>query len=231
MANNYCDMTGVLVLDKVTPVIQALFGPFNLDATYPGHGKAYIADISEESNTSWDAVADGLRELIRQLGLPLPEDPTHDVEQILLVLAEHFGASNDEALDSLIEQHRFEDDADLEALFEIARCFDDGHGMKAYKVEAAWHCSKPRLFEFGGAGEYCGSHVRIRNSSNQTVSLGEDLEAALTFKDLAQAAKRIQSEVDRILGGFTSEVARDAVRAKLVVLLSEVDNQREWKRE
>jgi len=28
MANNYYEATGVLVLDRVTPVIQALFGTF-----------------------------------------------------------------------------------------------------------------------------------------------------------------------------------------------------------
>lgn len=30
MANNYYDATGTLVLDKVTPVIKALFDGFNL---------------------------------------------------------------------------------------------------------------------------------------------------------------------------------------------------------
>ena len=32
MANNYYEATGVLVLDRVTPVIQALFGAFALAA-------------------------------------------------------------------------------------------------------------------------------------------------------------------------------------------------------
>jgi len=38
MSNNYSDATGVLVLDRITPVITALFGGFNLDETYPGDG-------------------------------------------------------------------------------------------------------------------------------------------------------------------------------------------------
>lgn len=33
MAQNYYDATGTLVLDKVTPIIKALFGGFNLDET------------------------------------------------------------------------------------------------------------------------------------------------------------------------------------------------------
>lgn len=38
MANNYYEATGVLVLDRVTPVIQALFGTFALDESHPGNG-------------------------------------------------------------------------------------------------------------------------------------------------------------------------------------------------
>ena len=39
MANTYFDATGVLVLDRVTPVITTLFGGFKLDEAYPGNGE------------------------------------------------------------------------------------------------------------------------------------------------------------------------------------------------
>ena len=61
MADNYYDMTGTITLDKVTPVIKALFGPFELDENYPGDGTVYIANIAENSNCSWDEVLDNLR--------------------------------------------------------------------------------------------------------------------------------------------------------------------------
>ena len=220
MANNYYDMTGILILDKVTPVIEALFGAFNLDANHPGNGQAYIADISEDNDTSWDCVLDGLHNLVEQLGLSLPADAADDIEQHLHVLASHFSANNDEVLGNLIEHNDFEDDADLDTLFAIGLRFDDGHGLTAYKVEAAWHCSKPRLFEFGGIGEYCGRHVLVGNSSTQIVALGDDLEAALTANDLDQCAEHIRREVDRILAGFVDDGARQTVRAKLGYLLS-----------
>ncbi len=35
MANNYYEATGLLSLERVTPVIVALFGAFHLDANYP----------------------------------------------------------------------------------------------------------------------------------------------------------------------------------------------------
>ena len=40
MANNYNEGTGVLVLERVTPVIKALFGAFALNEGHPGNGQA-----------------------------------------------------------------------------------------------------------------------------------------------------------------------------------------------
>lgn len=75
MANNYYDATGVLVLDRVTPVITALFGGFKLDASHPGDGQAYIALVAEDNNPSWEDLCEGLSELATSLGLPLPTIP------------------------------------------------------------------------------------------------------------------------------------------------------------
>lgn len=117
MANNYYDATGVLILDRVTPVITALFRGFQLDANYPGNGQAYIARISESSSPSWSAVLDGLITLAAELDLPAPggdeEDDDSDGNEplfrmVLNRLAEHFGANKNDDLTHLIESHRFE---------------------------------------------------------------------------------------------------------------------------
>lgn len=55
MANNSYDATGTLAFDgeaKITPIIRALFGAYNLDASIPGNGKAYIAAMSDGDDTS-----------------------------------------------------------------------------------------------------------------------------------------------------------------------------------
>ncbi|MBN0091635.1 hypothetical protein JTL65_33545, partial [Pseudomonas aeruginosa] len=72
MANNYYEGTGVLVLDRVTPVIKALFGAFALDENHPGNGQAYIAQIAETNDPRWTDVLDGLENLATQLGIPMP---------------------------------------------------------------------------------------------------------------------------------------------------------------
>jgi hypothetical protein len=226
MANNYFDMTGVLVLDKVTPVIKALFGPFELDETYPGNGLAYIANISETTNGSWECVLENLQELVETLDLSLPSEVEDNVAENLHVLARHFGADQHEELSNLIEHSDFENDADLDSLFTIAHAFNDGHGLKAYKAEASWHCSKPRLFEFGGAGDFAGLHVSVSSSSQQIVQLGEELEAALAASDIDKAAEILLKRfggIGNLLAGIHAESVRAAVRLKLSELLGDAN--------
>lgn len=82
MANNYYDATGVLMLERVTPVITALFGSFNLDESYPGNGQAYIARISESNDPQWSDVLEALTDLAAQFDLPAPDD--EDPEDITM---------------------------------------------------------------------------------------------------------------------------------------------------
>jgi len=146
MADNYYDATGVLVLGHVTPVISTLFGRFRLDPTYPGNGKAYIARISEHHVPQWSDVLVDLMTLAARLDLPVPElddeeDDSNDggdglsIDVVLDLLASHFGAEHNTDLQTLIEHHGFQDEADLEALFVIATAFDDGHRLVAIEFE------------------------------------------------------------------------------------------------
>lgn len=220
MADNYTDMTGVLTLEKVTPVIEALFGPFELDEAYPGKGTVYIANISESTSCSWDCVLDNLRELVEELGLSLPEDADDSVEEHLNVLATHFGADGNTTLANLIDLVDFEDDADLDTLFTIALAFNDGHGLKSYKTETSWHCSRPRLFEFGGAGDFRGLHIAVGDSSDRVTAMGQNLEDALTADDITKAADILQKKIDGILNGVFDESTRASIRSKLSEVLA-----------
>lgn len=103
MANSYYDATGVLVLDTVTPVITALFSGFNLDASYPGNGEAYIARISEDNDPSWDDVLENLNDLAESLSLSCAERDGKSISAILQLLSGHFNAADDDALRQLIE--------------------------------------------------------------------------------------------------------------------------------
>ncbi|WP_238897536.1 hypothetical protein [Achromobacter xylosoxidans] len=226
MANNYYDATGVLILDRVTPVITALFGGFKLDANYPGNGQAYIARIAEDSNPSWEGVLDGLTVLAAQLDLPAPgmEDDDDDdelsIQAVLGLLAAHFGADRNEELANLIEHHGFEDDAELEALFLIASCFNDGHNLVAVQFEGCWHCSKPRLFEFGGNGWYLSREVHIVGSSSQSLHLGDQLRKAILANDVEEASALIALEAGSLLAGVSDEDFRMCLRRRVAERLA-----------
>jgi hypothetical protein len=215
MANNYYDATGVLILDQVTPVITALFGAFRLDATFPGDGEVYIARLSESDDPQWDDVLDGLVELAKAFGQPLPASDELGLPAVLRALAKHFRAEDREDLKQLIEHQSFEDEAELEDLFLIATCFDDGHGLTAIKLEGAWYCDKPRLFEFGGEGVFISREVTLYGASLLALELGHGLREALLQGDLDEAANWLTLHLNRLLSGIRDADTREALRLKL----------------
>lgn len=217
MANNYSDTTGVLVLTKVTPVISALFGPFKLDADYPGDGRAYIGKIDEDNVPSWGDILDGLGVLVETLVLKLPDGQEETIENFLNLLAWDF-ESDDEGFKDLIRDfdanHDLEDDAELDFLFDIAKYLDDGHGLSAMMLEGCWYCDKARLFEFGGYGDYHGANVSVTGNSSSILRLGESLDKALQSGNLEAGAKLIHEQVKNMVNVTNPEV-REALTSKL----------------
>lgn len=220
MANSYYDCTGVLVLGKVTPVIEALFGAFNLKESESGNGEVSFAKISESDDLTWDDLLDNFEELIEQLALPGPDVGFDTVGEYLDILANHFGAAEDKFILDLIGKLDFEDNPDLATLFAIAARFDDGHGIKAMKLEGCWHSDRHSLFAFGGDGEYHSQNFRYSVSSSRARELGEAVDAALVDNDLDTAASRLMNEVEGMLKSVTDETIRDQLTAKLGQLIS-----------
>ena len=220
MANTYFDLTGVLVLDKVTPVIKAVFGPYELDGKHPGNGEAYIANLAESSNCIWESILDNLGELAGDLGVATIDHDGNEVETVsdmLKILAPHFNAVEDADLDRLIEDDCFSRDetADLTSLFVIAKAFDDGHGLKAIKAEGGWHCDRPLLFQFGGCGDYVGVHFSTHIDSHTASSFGEHVEQAIGNGQHDVVAQMIGERIDILLSGIKNSDAREDVRRRL----------------
>ena len=221
MANNYQYATGVLMLDRVTPVISALFGAFHLNGSYPGNWKAYIARLAEINDPQWSDVLNGLMALAAQLDLPTPDDAEGEdgedsdtelsMPALIDLIAPHFGADQNQDLANLIEHHPFEGSADLDALFLIATCFDDDHHLVAIQLEGCWSCSPSRLFEFGGPGCFISRELTVSSESTHALQLGEELRTAILAGDLAAASNRIANETLALLAAITD----DQVRARL----------------
>lgn len=220
MADNYFNATGVLVLDRVTPVISALFGGFSLDATYPGDGEAYIAQMADTSDPLWETVCANLFKLAAELGLAIPEADDPPMVNIICVLADHFGVGDDADLSNLIEHHDFDGWADLDVLFLIATCFDDGHHLSAVIFEGCWSCSKPRLFEFGGNSCFISKEVSLYGSSSQVPNLGRKLYPSVKEDDLGAVADLIAREASYTIDGIENPTIRETVRQLVIERLT-----------
>lgn len=212
MTNNHYDATGILILDRVTPVITALFNEFKLDASQPGYGAAYIARISESNDPQWSGVLDGLVELANQLGITLPIEQNPSIKTVLEILATHFGASQNEPLAQLIGHHRFEDAAELDVLFLIATNLNDGHNLVAIQFEGCWYCQTPNLFEFGGNGCFISREVRLFGTSTHVLQLGEKLRNAILANAIDEATTLIVLETLILLAGIKDEGLRDELQ-------------------
>lgn len=218
MANHYYDMTGVLRLGSVTPVIQALFGAFDLDATFPGEDEVYIANISERTTCRWNHVAERLYALVEQLGLAtsVPLQDEANVPVLLTVLAQYYGvADHPDFKQDVSGQFEESEDADLEVLFNLARLFDDGHGLFALKTEGAWHSDRIKSFCFGGDGLYRGLHAGGYLSSTNILSLTEGMDGALTAGKVDEVVDMLAQHISRLLDGIGDPAVRDVVRKQL----------------
>lgn len=216
MANSYTNTTGVLVLEKVTPLITALFGAFSMDPASPGNGQVYIASIAGKAEPTWTDIHERLAALMVELGVQRTGDTEETVAMDLFALAEHYKIDDPEffrVLDSLTFDEC--ESPDLQVLLDLANWLDDGHGLKAIKLESSWGSDKPNLFEFGGAGEYFGRHISVRSASAAALSIGEELDAALEAGNLDAVAARFVAQIGGILNGLTDASIADPLRVKL----------------
>lgn len=219
MAQNYADMTGQLILTNITPIVKALFGDMNLKDQ--GGGTAYIALMSECDSISYRSVMEALADVANNRGLDYTHDDDHPME-VLKVLAPDFGVPLDHPL---IEKLSADDwDVDQEPgedlLFDLAMLFDDGHGLSAINTELAFHCSKPRQFEFGGCGFFAGKHFSMYTSSTNAGRTGARVNEELGKGDLAAAADAIFEGLNRLLDGIEDSTQRQEIKQLLAKQLT-----------
>jgi len=214
MANNHYDGTGVLVLKKVTPVIAALFGGYALGNQVTEEGQSYIALISESNTSTWAEVLDDLHVLANSRELDTTALENEGLKSYLRLLAPEFGAQDDPFIQGLDEVDP-DSDTELETLFSIAQAFNDGHDLEAIKFEGCWSSDRPRLFEFGGNGEYIGRNFSVARSSTTALTLGSRIDGAINSGALNHAADAIIGQVNELLDGIINPEVRAIVLEKV----------------
>lgn len=212
MANTYYDATGYLVLKKVTPVIETLFEHLNISEKASGlePGQAYIGDIAEDSDSQWESIIEYLAsELAPKLGITLTGQEENAV--VLTMIADHFKANPGAFRKDCIDGIDFDEEADYEQLYKLARYFDDGHGLTQLLMQGCWHSDQPRLDSFGGNCILMTENGTFKSGTNSATYQAKQLDVLLQSNQMEQAAQEFVTHIQRQLDQITNKAQRDLV--------------------
>ncbi|MDE3022622.1 MAG: hypothetical protein KGI54_12310 [Pseudomonadota bacterium] len=222
MANSIFEATGLLMLNKVTPVIKAFFGCFNLDENYPDNGKFYIAESSETASPVWNDIMNSVSDLVHDLGLTIQDEREDIMQNLLQALVVHFGLEGDEVLENFIENSDFNSDsnANVHDLFWLCCRFNDGHDLQAIEWEGCWHCDKLKLNEFGGYGLYASRNLDIESNSPGFLDSARSIDSAIAAGDLDKASIFVKKIMDTLIESISDKNARNAIAEKIGYVLA-----------
>ncbi|MDP2759891.1 MAG: hypothetical protein Q8O64_05725 [Sideroxyarcus sp.] len=212
MANCYSDGTGLIRLKKITPVIKAIFGAFEVRDYEDG-----LAFIQQESESSHSTSYGGICE---QIGNVDRDDilSSEEVQDVILGFAESFGKRAE--VEVLIKDCTFafdpEEDANLVFLFDLAQILDDDHGMTEISFSAGWHGDRMRLGYFGGFGEVINKDFKCASGSGSAEHLAERMTPAIQRGDVAEIAGILRKRVGVMIDGIADPALREKVREQLL---------------
>ncbi|QRI92972.1 hypothetical protein JQN63_14270 [Delftia lacustris] len=215
MADYQITGSGILILDRVTPVIRALFGAYGLnEIAQNGEPFKAIISIQDSHAPQWADIRNGLEALSVSLGL-VPGAVGAPMVRTIQVLEEHYGTAADRDRHDYFERLSLDKQAKLEVVLHLAHCLDDGHRLQAIAFEEAIRSAKSVAFGFGGAGRYLSREVCHYVDSSHALVIGRLLHRAYAVADTELAADVITHEVDRLLAGVRNRAFRHELRTRV----------------
>jgi hypothetical protein len=139
------EATGMLMLERITPVITALFGGYVQQATACQNG--IIIKLWEDMPPSWRDVHRALVQLSKTLDMPIPLNAMSTIQGQLDWFAWFLRNEESGDLQALLREHRFEGMADIETLFLLSDILNDGHGLFAIRFEGLLPRGIPALLQ------------------------------------------------------------------------------------
>lgn len=210
MSNTYFDATGVLLFDgpaKITPLIKALFQPFNFGDDASGDETQRTISVQSEIQTPlWDSY---LEHLIASLpeqarsALDMLESP----DCILSEYGHHFGVDLEDFVDAI----DFDGEVDVLDIVRLAHLLSDGHNLIGVSMEGAWHCDRPRLWEFGGWALHQTPRYALTLSLSDVRHFASSLDTAISESPDA-AAGTLNQWLNRFIGGIEDRNLQDNLR-------------------
>jgi hypothetical protein len=127
------EATGMLMLERVTPVITALFGGYLQQATVCEKG--IMIKLWEDMPPTWRQVHQALVQLGNALGMPISGKSQFTIQGQLDWFSWFLRNEESPQLQTLLREHSFEGMADLDTLFLLSEILDDGHGLFFMRCE------------------------------------------------------------------------------------------------
>lgn len=216
MANIISHENGEIRLQKLTPVIKALFGDYYLtELSTRGH-----YSITCSAQPQWSDVGERLGRLVESLSLP-PNDCADDTElqNHLYALVTHFGQDSNDQLDALISH--IDDDANpaMDELFALAQAFNDGHGLFSVRMQTGFYCDRDLLHHHGGNASHISKVFESHGSTHDWLAQAHEICSALEHNQVSDAAEVIHLSVQRLLADIQCANQRTAVQAELLKLM------------
>lgn len=139
------EATGILMLERITPVITALFGGYAQQITTCQDG--IIIKLWEDMPPSWRQVHLALVQLGNTLDMPIPHKAKSTIKGQLDWFAWFLREEESSDLKALLREHSFEGMADIETLFMLSDILNDGHGLFALRFEGLLPRGIPALLQ------------------------------------------------------------------------------------
>lgn len=223
MANYYITGHGVIVLNKVTPVINALFKTYRIGPFDESESAACITFISDEHLPDWDEVLAGLKTLADDRHVDMSQNTDNSTNGFLASLARHFNKTDDNpGVSSEVQKlkaYSFTGTPELDILFRLASLFDDGHGIENIQYHEYWFSDKVRAGEFNGMGKFISNELTCEFDTQQVVDLGTCLRTAVCQNKPESAAQELFNEIQGILRGIHNPENRMLIQKSLTDLL------------
>jgi len=222
------DGVGILVMEKITPVMEALFGSFHLHKIKREKNKFYISRRSRDPEPTWAQIRDRLSRLMPYFELEQPDKHcVHVVDYFDYMVRQMDDSSRftDDQMFHLVEVLCTVDEecrVDFEQLFKFAMAFDDGHQLKSLSYQSAWHCHKPRLYRFGGDGFYATNDAVISTDTNLAVECAENVCRELGKNDIKEASKYVCNHLGYMLLRVFNKNVRKALIEQIAADLPQI---------
>jgi len=218
---HYYEGTGVLNLTATTPVIRALFEPYNLNKATAAPGKTTIAIHRKFYNPTWSDIFMNLSTLATTLGYQsqLGKNTHTSPINCLSFLTQYF---NIESLDTdylhiFCEEYEPDMQPPLEELFELASHFNDGHHLEYIIFSGVHHCTEPELGSFHGECVFISKEI-VRYLSTRHICDYMD-EIMVKTNDLNHVYVGLFCELNDMLNSFQDENLRQTIQRKLIAAL------------